>query len=522
MIDVRIDRDIRVPTSVQLALAVMIGTLAGGIIILDLPLKWKAALIIAIGFASAVAVVRSTKSVLLLAVALMIPFSVGTGLPAILAHPQHIGLSGAVFIQLVDVLILALLLGHLARMATHQAEFRVFPSITVPALVWVFASALSAENARDPTLSLIQIFHMCRLLISCVVLANVLEEPKHVNWLLIGLLLGTAFQGLLGTYQALAAKPAGLEFLGEASDAFPLGLDEGVAYRASGTIGHPNGYATYLSTTLPLAVAIMFSRPARAQSVLAGTALGIGGLGLVFSLSRGGWIAFALAFLLVLSFAVKLGRVSLRVALGVGLVATLVLLGLELTNSDLIASRFRSDDRGSATSRLTQAQGALAMLRDYPATGIGLNNWSLRVREYGMASVVRYNGLVIVHNIYLLIAAETGIIGLLAFLWLLSALLVHAWRFATHPAPVSAWVTGAGLLAGFVALMVHGLADYDLLANLRVFGLFWLLAAMAVSIDRLLASESQAPRSQLQQSMTSYPVGTRDREHHLTSHIGRS
>ena len=483
MTELTIDSRSQAPKLIQLALATMIGAFAAGIVVLDLPVKWKAALVVTIGFVSLAAMVRDPKGVSLSAVALISAFSIGTGIPPLLVRPHHIGLSVAVFIQLGDILILALFMGHLARMAIHRVEFLFYPSITVPALAWILASAASAGNAQDPALSFIQLFHMCRLLIGGVIVANVIKEPKDARWLLSGLLLGVAFQGLLGSYQAIAARPLGLEFLGEATDTFPIGLDTGAAFRASGTIGHPNGYAMYLAALLPFGLAILFSGARKGQKMLAGCVLALGGMGLVLSLSRGGWVAFTLASFVVLGLAVRGGRVRIQVLVAAAVVVALVLLGLALTSPDVIASRIRSDDRGAAVSRLTQAQGALRMLSDSPVIGIGLNNWALRVREYGMASVARYGGAVIVHNIYLLIAAETGITGLLAFLWLLSALMEHTRRILTQPAGEMSWVTGAGLAAGLVALAVHGMVDYDLLANLRVFSLLWLFAAMVASIS---------------------------------------
>ncbi len=457
--------------------------LARSIIVVDLSLKWKVALVIAVSFMSALALVRDAKHMMLFAFAVMTPFSIGTGLPVFLARPQHVGLSVAIFVQLIDLLVFALLLGHLGRMATHRAEFKTFPFMTIPALAWIIASALSAVGAQDPTLSLIQIFHMCRLFLGCVILANVIEKPKSLQWAISGLLLGAALQGMLGGYQALAARPAGLEFLGEASELFPLGLDTGVTYRASGTIGHPNGYAMYLAAVSPCAIATLFSRTRRGLKLLVGCVLALSVVGLLFSLSRGGWVGLVLASLVVLGLAVQRGHVKMQALVGSLVVVALALLGLALASPDLIASRVRSDDRGAAVSRLTQAQGALAVFQDNPVVGIGLNNWTLRVREYSMASVASYGGPVIVHNIYLLTGAETGLLGLATFVWFLITLMRHSWRSLARQPGELIWVGGAGLAGGFVALAVHGLVDYDLLANLRVFGLFWLLAAMVASIE---------------------------------------
>ncbi len=61
---------------------------------------------------------------------------------------------------------------------------------------------------------------------------------------------------------------------------------------------------------------------------------------------------------------------------------------------------------------------ALKMFQDHPLLGVGLNNFTVRMSEYGEVSGwTRF--LQPVHNVYLLVAAETGILGLAAFLCLL-------------------------------------------------------------------------------------------------------
>ena len=60
---------------------------------------------------------------------------------------------------------------------------------------------------------------------------------------------------------------------------------------------------------------------------------------------------------------------------------------------------------------------ALTMIKKYPLFGIGLNNFipSLSRFQKGLS----FKELQPVHNIYLLIGAETGLVGLGVFLWLI-------------------------------------------------------------------------------------------------------
>ena len=70
----------------------------------------------------------------------------------------------------------------------------------------------------------------------------------------------------------------------------------------------------------------------------------------------------------------------------------------------------------SRRSQLTQM--AVAMFKDRPLTGVGLNNFTVVMDQYGyIPATTRF--LQPVHNIYLLLLSETGLIGFLGFGYLL-------------------------------------------------------------------------------------------------------
>jgi len=474
----------KLPDFVSYTLSVLMGFLFGAVILLGLPLKWIIAVILAIGFTVFLLIVRDAERVSLFALFLIIPFHIGVGLPDLLTHLGHIGMSN-LGVQLIDILVLSLLMCRLARLATHQTEIRLYPSTTVPALAWLVASALSAVNAREVDLTVIQVGQMVKLLLLYIVVANVIRDETDIKWLVWALSLGVLFQGLLGLYQEISGGSLGLSFLGE-----PRRLYYG---RPLGTIGHPNGYGAYLSATMPLALAMLFMEGRTLRKVLVGVVLCVGALGLLFSLSRGGWLSFAVAFIMVLVFAIRRGRQNLHIAyVGAGSIL-LVLLSLTLSQRDLVTARLTSEQsQESALSRITMAKGATAMIQDYPLLGVGANNYSLLMPEYDPFDFASQRRIVIVHNIYLLIAAETGLVGLAAFLWFLASLFAQARRLISRAPNDTVWLAGVGAFSAFAALAIHGIADYDVLANLTVFRLLWLFAAIVAGLSANLRRERVA------------------------------
>ena len=398
----------KLPNLVSYTLPVLMGFLIGAVILLGLPLKSMIALVLAIGFIVILLVVRDAERVLLFTLFLIIPFHIGAGLPAFLTYSGPIAQWKSLDVQLIDILVVSLLMCRLARLATHQTEVRLYPFTTVPALAWLVASALSAVNAREVDLTMIQIGQMAKLFLLYIVVANSIEDETDIKWLVWALLVGALFEGLLGICQWVAGRPLGLSFLGEANQLF--------YGRPLGTIGHPNGYGAYLSATLPLALAMLFLEGRTLYKALVGVVLCVGVLGLVFSLSRGSWLSFVVASIAVLVFAIRRRRRNLHtVFVGAGSILLLLLL-LMLSQRDLITARLTSSQANeSALSRITMAKGAIAMIQDHPLLGVGANNYSLSMPEYDPFDFARERQIVIVHDIYLLVAAETGLIGLAAF-----------------------------------------------------------------------------------------------------------
>lgn len=78
----------------------------------------------------------------------------------------------------------------------------------------------------------------------------------------------------------------------------------------------------------------------------------------------------------------------------------------------------KTDDSLSVFRRIELAKAALRMVWASPVWGIGLGNFIPRLFDFSFNREVVY-WLQPVHNIFLLIAAETGLIGLGVFLWFL-------------------------------------------------------------------------------------------------------
>jgi O-antigen ligase len=193
-------------------------------------------------------------------------------------------------------------------------------------------------------------------------------------------------------------------------------------------------------------------------------------LALVFSWSRGAWLG-ALAAIVVMAAALPR-----RVWLGVGGVAIALAVSLSANTIGLLPDAIRSrltdftqqaqvfDVRGQGITdanyavleRLAHWQAAGEMIRYHPWTGVGFSNYESVYSQYALWNWPIALGHA--HNIYLNVAAELGMPGLLAYLFLWGAIF---WQTARALRRRSGWERGLalGLMGAWTHLSVHHVFD---------------------------------------------------------------
>jgi len=104
------------------------------------------------------------------------------------------------------------------------------------------------------------------------------------------------------------------------------------------------------------------------------------------------------------------------------------------------------------------------MAQDNPVFGIGLGNYAAAYDEHRLISWEAPLGHA--HNLYLNFLAETGVVGLLAYLAFWIAIFRVTWQLRRHP-DRSARALAIGLLGCWTYIAVHSVFD-----NLYVNNLF--------------------------------------------------
>jgi putative inorganic carbon (HCO3(-)) transporter len=137
--------------------------------------------------------------------------------------------------------------------------------------------------------------------------------------------------------------------------------------------------------------------------------------------------------------------------------------------------------------------------------GVGLNNYTLLMPRYDWDSLQSWGRPAVVHNVYLLVTAETGIVGLVAFLWLLASVLSQARLLVRRAESDVVWMVGVGILSACIGLAVHNAVDYLLVFSWHIARQFWLLAGVGAGLGRSLGL--QAGRTRLASAQDVHPIG---------------
>ncbi len=135
----------------------------------------------------------------------------------------------------------------------------------------------------------------------------------------------------------------------------------------------------------------------------------------------------------------------------------------------------------SANGRLMVWKGALRVIRDYPVWGVGFENFRQYIwrPEYGVHQTLD------AHNIYLLIAAEMGLIAFGAFMVVLLIIMYKAMYVFFFAETQFQRLVATGFIAGYSAMLVANLFGSRLKSNEIVFQ-FWILTAVVVKMASVI------------------------------------
>lgn len=372
----------------------------------------------------------------------------------------------------------------------------------------LFISAFGAVDILDAGQEIIKWLQFAAVL---MILPGTIDPARHVPWLIGGLMVGAVGQALLGIYQFyFMIGPEWFIILGQ-------------YMRASGTFGQPNPFGGYLGLTYPVTVSVLSflsMRPLRKRHLnwrditgwtVLRTVVPILSAGILVSWSRGAWLGAVLATAVVLWMSSN-RLVRILTALSV---TTLLLIGaaaplMQLIPPDVM-DRFAdipvqfglgasidaeiTDENFAVLERLAFWVAALRMWEFAPWLGVGPGNYDA---VYTAFALPRWQmALGHAHNVYLNVLAESGLVGMLAFLGLWGSVVALALRSYRTARQTNRWQ--AALAVGVLGVITH-LAIHSLFDNLFVHGMYLHLSLWIAILLSLQSSEPASDAALGQQS----------------------
>jgi putative inorganic carbon (HCO3(-)) transporter len=420
--------------------------------------------------------------ILLAVVILDIPFEFGTHL-YYRERDAAVGALGGLSISATTIALAGLYLSWFIRSHARKVS-EAGPSfhVSLPLLLYFAITAVSVAVAQDVTLSF---FEVALLLEACLVyfyVANNVRTRQDVMFVVSLLLIGCLLEGLAMIVLQFTGMPS---TIWGAPTQIQIESDPGQRFmRIGGTVGSPNFAAAYLSVSLASAASILFTNLERNLKWLAIAVLGVGGVALIFTFSRGGWIAAALAVALICLLGCRRRGFSLKTPIAI----ILILAMLCSPFLSVISARLLEDDKGSAESRIPLMKLAFRIIEDNPVLGVGANNFSVVMDRY-LTSDFREGWLFTVHNKYLLVLSETGIVGLIAFLAFLVDALRKGWQCWVHRDSLLSPLA-LGFTAGIAGHMLH--MTVDVFRGRPTQQLLWLVAGLLAAMLTICRSTSNA------------------------------
>jgi hypothetical protein len=256
--------------------------------------------------------------------------------------------------------------------------------------------------------------------------------------------------------------------------------DPRLPQRATGTSIDPNALGGLMIMTLLLTVPQLFAaKPLFKRSWII-VALALMGLALLLSFSRGSFVGAGFALIVI-------GLLRYRKVLALGAVALMLILILPQTQGYVthFFDGLQALDDAAASDLSTQMRvgeytDALRLIQRYPLLGVGFT---------GTPDIDIY---LKVANLYLMMAAEMGLVGVAVFLVIMAVLFISGWRVRgaarRRPEVEPLWWGYHGALVG---ALVSGLFDHYFF-NLdfhHAVTLFWLTVGLAAVTTRLVKSD---------------------------------
>ena len=298
---------------------------------------------------------------------------------------------------------------YFAKTRKIKFEWNLLSQVLIAFTGWVLVTTLFAS---DPSASQAEFFDgFIKSIFLYFILIQMIKNKKSLRLLLGTLLLSFLFVGSVSLYQTFKMG----EVLSEADNRL----------KGFGAFTNSNDIAALMTFILPFSGVMLIRKYEDPFMRILGGLLTIVALtAIVLSRSRGALLGvFAIVGVYVI---LRIGKKAiLPVAIAAGLLAIPAMV--------VISNRSSEDLEGSSAGRKTYLKAGLRMGFENPVFGVGFNDYPVNLQRYSTESLEEDKQMT-AHNSWVLVFAETGILGLLLFTAAFGVCVLFAWQlYPTQP-----------------------------------------------------------------------------------------
>jgi O-antigen ligase len=367
-----------------------------------------------------------------------------------------------------------LVVAWLAHLATGRGSLPLLtasnPVIAYAAIAVVVVAFISVLWASDADTARTTALRFAQGPILLFIVFSAIRTPDHFRWVAWAYLAGAVATAIIG----IGKTPADTADIG----------------RLSGGIRDPNELAAALLPAIPIA---LFSMPVVRRALtrwMLLAAVSMIAVAIFMTGSRGGLVGLGVMFLAAILLS---GPLRQQVVFGILVVTGVAMVYYTLFAPPVVLWRLTNFSAEGGSGRTDLWSVAMQMWHDHPLLGVGAGNFQILEPSYALSSInlpdikLVLNETKVVHNTYLHVLVELGIVGFACFT------IVVLGGFIVGLKSVRSFGTsdnGTGLLArGFLIGMTGMFAAYTFISGQNEKQL-WLLVSVALALQTVSRAQS--------------------------------
>ncbi len=305
-------------------------------------------------------------------------------------------------------------------------------------LPFMICILLSSLKFMELSLAIKEIVRWLELILIYFLTINLINDRKKMNVVLYLMVLTSVVVAIWGIIGYLGGT---------------ITIDG--RHGASSFFGHPNALAGYVDLVIPVLFGMLMMCTLLWKRILLAVSIVLIIATWFLTFSKSGWLSLLITLLLVSFLAKAKKRIAFLLIILIISFAT-VFLPSSVKND--FVGRLKTTYETIECRKMSYPIG-FSMVRDNLFFGIGVGNYPLLIKDFADASKMSYLINTNLHNLYLQIFVETGILGICTFVFWLTGLVRYLMYALKSLEKSNRYDLFVGLMGGVIVFLFGNLAN---------------------------------------------------------------